>query len=230
MENKIVNFFNNIINHIITIFFIILLLIGLYFTYDTGYVFYQANSSKITPTQMIKEQEKVEKALSPNVKALFSFDNTNISYPILQGKNNTEYLDKNCYDEYSLSGAIFMDARNSPDFSDDYTIIYGHHMSDGFMFGALDDFKKENFFNSHKTGSITINNKNYKLNIFAVLETDAKTNEIFNIEYSCDRIKYAKENAKFYREPTGKRVIAFTTCQNATNTMRTVVLAEILDD
>lgn len=47
----------------------------------------------------------------------------------------------------SLAGSIFMDARNEDDFSDRYIIIYGHHMDNGFMFGDLDKFIDEDFFN-----------------------------------------------------------------------------------
>ena len=70
--------------------------------------------------------------------------NTNIDYPVVQGKDNAYYLNHDFNKNYLSSGSIFMDYRN--DFENDKSIvIYGHHMKNKTMFGELTKFKQELF-------------------------------------------------------------------------------------
>lgn len=55
----------------------------------------------------------------------------------MQGEDNMEYLNKDPYGDYSLSGSIYMDSRNTSDMSDDYLLLYGHHMENDYMFGSI---------------------------------------------------------------------------------------------
>ena len=80
-------------------------------------------------------------------------DGTNIDYPVMQGKDNNSYLNTDPFGNYSLTGSIFLDSRSSPDFSDEYSVVYGHHMDYGKMFGALDDFLNEKYLKQHSSGS-----------------------------------------------------------------------------
>ena len=66
-----------------------------------------------------------------------------INYPIVQGKDNDEYLHRTYKRENLFVGSIFMDYQNSADFSDCNTIIYGHNMKDGSMFGKLSRFTSD---------------------------------------------------------------------------------------
>ena len=65
-----------------------------------------------------------------------------INYPVLQHGDNDYYLTRQIDGSYNKNGSIFMDYRNASDFSDRNTIIYGHHMRTGNMFGKLVNFKK----------------------------------------------------------------------------------------
>lgn len=58
-----------------------------------------------------------------------------ISYPVMQKNDNDFYLHRNIKKEYSFAGSIFMDYHNNKDFSDSNTLIYGHNMANGSMFG-----------------------------------------------------------------------------------------------
>ena len=60
-----------------------------------------------------------------------------ISYPIVQGKDNEYYLHRTFKKADNFAGSIFVDYTNSGDFTDCNTIIYGHNMKNGFMFGKL---------------------------------------------------------------------------------------------
>lgn len=60
-----------------------------------------------------------------------------INYPIVRGNDNDYYTEYTFDKEKNSSGAIFMDFLNKPDFSHFNTIIYGHNMRNGTMFGSL---------------------------------------------------------------------------------------------
>lgn len=67
-----------------------------------------------------------------------AFDN--ISYPVTRGIDNDYYLHRNIRREYLYAGTVFADKMNSDALDECYTILYGHNMKDGSMFGHLSDF------------------------------------------------------------------------------------------
>lgn len=73
------------------------------------------------------------------------------SYPVAQGTDNSYYLTHTFTREENNAGSIFMDARNYSDFSDRNTIIYGHNMKNGTMFGMLNRFEKEEFYRENNS-------------------------------------------------------------------------------
>ena len=76
--------------------------------------------------------------------------NTEIHYPVLQGKDNEKYLKKSAIGKNNRAGSIFMDYRNNSNLLDDNTIIYGHNMKNGSMFGNLQAYKDQEYYNTHK--------------------------------------------------------------------------------
>ena len=73
-----------------------------------------------------------------------------LDYPVVQGTDNSYYLHHTFRKEYNIAGSIFLDARNTADFSDSKNIIYGHNMRNGSMFGTLSDFGEEEVYNKSK--------------------------------------------------------------------------------
>ena len=74
---------------------------------------------------------------NPDVVGWIMIPNTNINYPIVQGDDNSYYLTRNIDKEYNRSGMIFMNYKNSRDFSDNNTILFGHNTTNNTMFGEL---------------------------------------------------------------------------------------------
>ena len=66
-----------------------------------------------------------------------------VNYPIVQGEDNEFYLHKTYEKNYNFAGTIFVDYENSSDFSDCNTLIYGHNMKNGSMFGSLKKFTED---------------------------------------------------------------------------------------
>ena len=101
--------------------------------------------SRVTKTknESTKENYSLEidfnKLLEINnqVVGWIKIEDTDINYPIVKGEDNSYYLNHNILNESSQNGWIFMDYRNSDDFSDNNTVIYGHNIKSGIMFSDL---------------------------------------------------------------------------------------------
>lgn len=78
--------------------------------------------------------------INPDVIAWIEIPGLEISYPVVQGRDNDYYLHHLITGENHKSGSIFMDFHNQEDLSDRNSIIYGHNMKDGSMFGTLDQY------------------------------------------------------------------------------------------
>ena len=77
------------------------------------------------------------KAINPDIVGWLYIDVEDISYPIVRADDNDYYLHRTFEKTENFAGSIFMECKNSGDFSDRNTILYGHNMKDGSMFGKL---------------------------------------------------------------------------------------------
>lgn len=78
-------------------------------------------------------------------------DDTVIDYPVMQTVNNEYYLDHNFNLEEDRNGCIFMDYQCDVVKGCDNIILYGHHMKSGKMFGSLNKYSKEAYYEAHPT-------------------------------------------------------------------------------
>lgn len=215
----------------VTLLCLFVCLLGTYGLYDSYCVYRQANDESLLRFKPDYEGEQTdEKTIVGNMVAWLSIDDTEIDYPVMQGDDNDEYLQTDPYGEYSLAGSIFLDYRNSSDFTDDYSLIYGHHMEGGSMFGNLDHFTDEKYFKAHRTGEIYLNDVPYTLTFFAVLDSaDATREELFS-PTECGRqqvLDYIKEQASIYLQPEEMeqdKIVALSTCKYPDTVDRTVVV------
>lgn len=77
-------------------------------------------------------------------------DDTNIDYPVMQADDNEYYLDHNLNQEYDKNGSIFMDKDCDVLKPSTNLILYGHHMKSGKMFGSLDRYSDQKYFEEHR--------------------------------------------------------------------------------
>ena len=90
-------------------------------------------------------------SVNSEVKGWIWIYDTVVNYPLVQsGRNNDAYLHKTYDGTSNSSGSIFMDYRNTGDFSDDNTVIYGHNYYSGGMFTNLHYFEDETFFKENE--------------------------------------------------------------------------------
>lgn len=81
------------------------------------------------------------KSENPDVIAWIQIPALDISYPVVQGQDNSYYLHHMFNGESNKNGSIFVDYHNNADFTDKNTIVYGHNMKDKSMFGTLDRYQ-----------------------------------------------------------------------------------------
>lgn len=173
--------------------------------------------------------------INPDVCAWLTVDDTDIDYPVVQGSDNYKYLNTDVKGEFSLSGSIFLDCRNARDFSDSYSLVYGHHMEGGSMFGALDAFLDEGYFDGHAEGTLFLPNKVYGIELFALVEVDAYDDQVFapgNLGQSemADLLERIQGEAIRYRDigvGPEDRIIALSTCSEAGTNGRVVVFGRL---
>lgn len=97
-----------------------------------------------------------------------------VSYPIVQGDSNKEYLHKGFNGAYNINGTIFMHYQNSADWTDKNTVIYGHNMINGSMFGNNDKYKNKAYAEKHPYFYIYTPQGRYTYKIFdTIIANDA---------------------------------------------------------
>jgi len=101
--------------------------------------------------QMYQDRFKQLQEMNNDIVGWVSIENTGIDYPVAQTNNNDYYLNHNIEQQSSARGAIFMDYRNANVSSNQHTVIYGHHMKDGSMFGELSKYKEAAYYQDHDT-------------------------------------------------------------------------------
>lgn len=98
-----------------------------------------------------------------------------ISYPLVKGKDNDQYLHTTYEGTYNFAGSIFVDYENSDDFKDPNTIIYGHNMKNGSMFGTLNQIVSKNSYSTSPYFWILTPTHNYRYAIFAAYTTQVSS-------------------------------------------------------
>lgn len=228
---KIIKAINIITDKLIVFVFIILLLLSLYFIYDSWYVRYIASGNSYNTYRPTIEDLDAYKELSDECVGWITIDDTTIDYPIMQAKDNIKYLSTDPHGDYAISGSIFLDCNNKKNFTDPYNLVYGHHMSDYKMFGELDRFTDKDFFNSHRKGTLTINEKQYKLDVFAFMETDANVKPLFDPTNYTNQLEIIQQNNLYYNEPINKDIlVALSTCKEPGSTKRTILVCSLIKD
>ena len=105
--------------------------------------------------------------VNPQVVGWIFGPDTVISYPIVQGEDNSYYLHRLFTGESNGSGCIFLDAACAGDFSGDHSIIYGHHMKNGTMFASLGEYASQDYYESHPYFQLSTPQGDWRVDVFS---------------------------------------------------------------
>lgn len=244
MARRILKAANSVINFIVIICLFAAGIYAAYALWDNNRIYSDASDVQ---ADMIKLKPVVDKdgrasfeelmAINSDVCAWITLNNTQIDYPVLQASTNLTYINHDVYGNFALAGSIFLDSRNKRDFSDKYSLLYGHHMANSKMFGDLDLYKDQAFFENNSTGILILPDKTYNIEIFACLLAEAGEKTIFDPEKWKDDIdglvSYVKENNIHIRESAinelsqmdDPKILALSTCSTEFTDARTIILA-----
>ncbi|WP_416149960.1 class B sortase [Salipaludibacillus sp. HK11] len=133
--------------------------------------------------KQIRSQFEELLQINQDIVGWITIDNTNVDYPVLQAKDNDYYLFRNYKKEETRAGSLFMDFRNDSSEIPRNTIVYGHNMRDGSMFGQLDKFLDEEFFLANQTFYYDTLYEKYDVEIISVY---LSTTDFYYIETDFD--------------------------------------------
>lgn len=232
---------NRILSIMAGILILLMLSYGMYSLWDTYKIY--ANSFadeellKFRPTDGGEDNPTLKdlKKLNPDVKAWIQVSKTNIDYPVVQGQDDMEYINKNVYGEFELSGAIFLSCLNKDDFSDPYNLVYGHNMKNGGMFADVADFTNKEYFETHQKGKLYLTDATRKIRFFACMKVTAADAKIYHPDgYRKENLKdlldYIQANAVQYRDVNvadENSLIALSTCSEAETNGRVVLIGKL---
>lgn len=136
---------------------------------ESNIISYNENDENVSEVDF----EKL-KNINSDAVGYIEVPNTNISYPVVQAKNNDYYLTYNFKKEYNSAGWIFMDYRNDLDGNDKNIIIYGHNRRDGSMFGSLKNILSPDWYNNESNKYVTfiIEQGNLKYEVFSIYQIE----------------------------------------------------------
>ena len=167
---------------------------------------------------------------------LYSPD-TVIDYPVCHGEDNEYYLTHLADGTYNRNGCLFVDYRNAFDFSDDNTLIYGHHMASGKMFASLINYASQSYYDAHPVMYLTIGTTIYRLELFAGYTTTMDSSAYtLNFDTEHEFAEWLREiSAKSDFQPnaitlsTEDRIVTLSTCAYSFQNARYVVHGRLVE-
>lgn len=114
------------------------------------------------------------KQMNEDAYAWITIPETKVDYPILQSTTDDKYLNTNIDGSSGYPGCIYSNACNSKEFDDYITVLYGHNMKSGAMFGSLHNFDDEDFFQAFDKYTVETEKNRFIYSIYAVVNYDDK--------------------------------------------------------
>ena len=197
------------------------------------------NQKNISEKQSITNLKKLQK-INSDIVAWIKIENTNIDYPILQGKDNDYYLKTNYKNEYSRSGSIFLDYRYDFNVQNLNFLVYGHNNNDGKMFNELLKYNQESYYKEHSEINIVTNKEDETYNIVAVFYSQVYNTSDTNKFKYYNYIELTNENDFYmyinnckkeslydidFEATYGDKVLTLSTCEYSKENGRFVIVA-----
>lgn len=209
------------------------------------------NDEKMYTNEMVVEIPKKENERIVKVKKLkeensdivgwLEIKDTNINYPVLQGKDNQYYMTHNYKKEKSKNGSIFLTKDYDWNIPSSNLLIYGHNLNNGTMFQELLKYEKQSFYEKHPVIRFTTEKEDAEFEIISVFKSRVyykSEKNVFRYYYFVNTrneeeynefVKNAKKEALYNIEATakyGEQLITLSTCSYHVEDGRFAVVAK----
>ena len=237
---------SNIVSNIILVIAIVVFavsaykLYGIFSEYNKGDNEYQKIQDLVINTE--KKDDTKEEAFSVDFEKLLEMNSdvvgwirfdepSEINYPVVQGRDNEEYLKRTFEANTNKLGTLFVDVNNPGDFSGRNTFIYGHNMKNGSMFAQLLKYKDDSFYKEHPYFYIyTPDGKVRTYEIFSA-GVVKDTSDSYIMDYADDAafqtyIDYIKQQSAYPTSAevtTASKIVSLSTCTNVRDDERFLV-------
>lgn len=142
---------------------------------------------QVSPVEEIPYKKVLQdlKIRNEDVLGWIKIEETKVDYPFAAGIDNAYYLSHLIDKTENEYGSIFMDMRNSSDFSDRHTVLYGHNALNGTMFGSLKKYNDDAYLKEHSFITIHQENQTLVYEIFGAVEIKV-TSDIYKFDFIND--------------------------------------------
>lgn len=207
----------------------------------------QEPSATVEPVEMPEGYRERFSALyqrNEEVCGWLEIAETSIDFPVVKPENNSFYLTHTFNGNCNTTGAPFIDYRN--DFSEENmstnTIIYAHNLNSGRMFHDLVNYKNVSYYKEHPVISYDTVYADHDWKIIGMFFTNADMSLEDSFDYhnfinkQSDEQFYSFLNEAMQRSffttgvdvNAGDKLLMLSTCDNAFDNSRLVVLARIV--
>ena len=152
---------------------------------------------------------------------------------MVQGSDNQYYLEHLADGTPNRNGAIFMYFQNAPGFTDDLTVLYGHHIRGGRMFSSLEEYRSQAYYEAHPEIYLYTPDQSYRIRLFAGVVTDGARETFFlnmdpeeKEDWLSQRLSRSDFQADFQPDPE-KGFCALCTCTYDYSDARYVVYGQL---
>ena len=162
----------------------------------------------------------------PDVKGWLTIPGTVVDYPVLQSSaaQPEYYLRRNYRGEWRMAGSLFF--QYDCTLQSKNTVIYGHNMTDGSMFGVLAKYEDDVFRKGHSRLLLQTEGGVEEYAVAAVLKTDAAQLPFNRTGFASDAdyLSFAAELGVSVTS-ADERLLTLVTCAYDWDGARTVVVA-----
>ena len=200
----------------------------------------EASAEPEIPTMAAVFDFDALQAINSEIYAYLEIPGTTISYPVVQSAEDNLYYNTHAADRsYYSGGSIYSQDYNAKTFLDPNTVLYGHNLRSGEMFGLLGNYGDVDFFCGHPTIYIHTPDFIREYRIFAaypygnehlLLNHDFGNPEEFDAFFSAIREDYALTgnfDGEFW-PAAGDSVLTLSTCYSGNRNMRFLVQAVLV--
>ena len=185
-----------------------------------------------TKDELTAQVQRLSAEHSDSVAWLYIPD-TSINYPIMQSEDNSYYLHRATDGSYLYAGSLFMDYRNSSDFTDFNSVIYGHNMGNGTCFADIPNYENEEYFMNHSYGWLTTEEDVRLIDFFAVART-TDTSGLYladpNFQEWDDQLRNCAGIYKEIEATENDHLITLSTCTSAEGNSRTIRVGKMIEE